>query len=235
MDANALDIAVLAVLLLSGLFAMMRGFVQEVLSIAGWIGAALVALYGLPLARPIALQYISSPTMADVAAGAALFLSTLLVLSIITHFIAKQVRGSMLGHLDRSLGFVFGLARGALIACLAYMVAVWLYQPSEGSAKEASGAKLPAWLTQAKTRPYLDQGARVISAALPEAYGIAETKAKQASEDAQRVIELNKTYNELIAPRPVPAGQQQPQQQNTAPAYGSTERKDMDRLIKSSQ
>lgn len=231
MDPNALDIAVLAVLLLSGLFAMMRGFVQEVLSIAGWIGAALVALYGLPSARPIAQQYIASPTMADIAAGAALFLSTLVVLSIITHFIAKQVRGSMLGHLDRSLGFVFGLARGALIACLAYMLAMFMYVPEQGSAKEASGVKLPAWITEAKTRPYLERGAVAISAVLPDAYGLAETKAKQAREDAETVMK----FNDLISPKPrgdqpTPASQQQ-----DAPAYGSSERKDLDRLIKSKQ
>jgi len=233
MDANALDIAVLAVLLLSGLFAMMRGFVQEVLSIAGWIGAALVTLYGLPQARPIALQYISSPTMADVAAGAALFLSTLLVLSIITHYIAKQVRGSMLSHLDRSLGFVFGLARGALIVCLAYMVAVWLYQPKEGSAKEAAGVKLPVWLTDAKTRPYLDLGADVIGAALPEAYGMAESRAKQVDESARKAIELNRAYNNLMSPKPL--GDQSTPANQATPSYSNSDRNDMNNAVRSNQ
>lgn len=228
MDANILDIAVLAVLLLSGLFAMMRGFVQEVLSIAGWIGAGFVALYGLPQARPIAAKYISSPTAADVAAGAALFLGTLVILSIITHFIARQVRGSMLGHLDRSLGFVFGLGRGALIACLAYMLALFIYTPEQGSAKEASGAKLPGWITEAKARPYLEQGAIVIGALLPEAYDMAD-KAKQAREDANTVMKANDIYKQMLAPKPR-GEQQQPGQQ--APTYSSSDRDAMNKLAK---
>jgi membrane protein required for colicin V production len=229
MDANLLDIAVLAVLLFSGLFAMMRGFVQETLSIAGWIGAGLVALYGLPQARPIAAKYISSPTMADVAAGAALFLGTLVILSIITHFIAKQVRGSMLGHLDRSLGFGFGLARGALIACLAYMLALFIYTPEQGSAKEASGAKLPGWITEAKARPYLERGAIAISALLPEAYDMAD-RAKQVREDANTVMKANEIYNKMLAPKP--RGEQQSgQPQNTAPTYSSSDRDAMNKLV----
>ncbi len=230
MDANVLDIAVLAVLLLSGLFAMMRGFVQEVLSIAAWIGAGLAALYGLAEARPIAQQYIANKAWADAAAGGALFLITLVVLSIITYFIARQVRGSMLSHLDRSLGFVFGLARGALIVCLAYMVAMFMYSPEQGSAKEASGAKLPAWIAQAKTRPYLEHGAVTISAVLPDAYALAETKAKQVGEGADAVLK----FNELMSPRPrgeQPGAAGQPQ--NTAPTYSSSDRKAMDQLYQS--
>lgn len=230
MDANIVDIAVIAILLLSGLFALMRGFVQEVLSVAGWIGAALVALYGLPEARPIAQKYISSPTMADIAAGGVLFLSTLVVLSIITHFIAKQVRGSMLSHLDRSLGFVFGLARGALIACLAYLLALFLYTPEPGSKKEAEGAALPSWLTAAKARPYLERGAIAISSVLPEAFDVAEARARQMRDGADAAVKLN----DLMSPKPR-NDQVTPASQPGAPAYGSSERKDMDRLFKSTQ
>jgi len=226
MDANVLDIAVLAVLLLSGLFAMMRGFVQEVLSIAAWVGAGLAALYGLPQARPFAQQYIGNKAWADAAAGGALFLITLVLLSIVTYFIAKQVKGSMLSHLDRSLGFVFGLARGALILCLAYMVAMFMFTPEQGSAKEASGAKLPMWISQAKSKPYLEHGAVTISTILPEAYDLAETKAKQARDDAETVIK----FNELLSPKPRGEQPAAGQPQNTAPAYSTSDRKAMDQL-----
>lgn len=230
MDANIVDIAVIAVLLLSGLFAMMRGFVQEVLSVAGWIGAALVALYGLPEARPIAQKYISSPTMADVAAGGVLFLVTLVVLSIITHFIAKQVRGSMLSHLDRSLGFVFGLARGALIACLAFLLALFLYTPEPGSKKEAEGAALPSWLTAAKSRPYLERGAIVISSVLPEAFDVAEARTRQMRDG----IEAGMKYQDLVSPKPR-SDKVTPASQPGSTGYDNSERKDMDRLIRSTQ
>ena len=89
---NYLDIIVLAVIALSALFAFARGFVKEALSIGAWIGAGLIALYGLPHARPFAKQFIANPTLAEIAAGAALFIVSLIVLSLVTSVIARRSR-----------------------------------------------------------------------------------------------------------------------------------------------
>ncbi|HMA52223.1 MAG TPA: CvpA family protein, partial [Magnetospirillaceae bacterium] len=102
---NSVDIAVIIVLLVSGVFALMRGFVYEVLAMAGWVLAALAALWGLPYIRPLIAPHISNPTIADVAGGAAIFLVVLLVSSFITHSISRQVRKSAVSAVDRSLGF----------------------------------------------------------------------------------------------------------------------------------
>jgi membrane protein required for colicin V production len=106
---------VVAIIVLSAGLAWMRGFVRELLSIGGWIAAGVATLFGLPLARPLANEKIPDPLFADIAAGVVIFVVTLIVCSIIGHFISKRVQGSMLGPVDRSLGLMFGLVRGALV------------------------------------------------------------------------------------------------------------------------
>ncbi|WP_142848695.1 CvpA family protein [Telmatospirillum sp. J64-1] len=220
----AVDVIVIAVLILSGLFAFMRGFVHEVLAITAWVGAAFAALYGLPLARPIAHQYIPTAWAADLAAGAVLFLVTLLILSILTKTISKQVRDSALNSVDRSLGFVFGLIRGALLASLAYMLALWLVDPSEH----------PRWLADAKSRPLMAQGAGMIQAMLPSEYNMGETQARRAADQTREALELKRAYDNLANPQPRQANPTPAPEQQT-PSYGASERRDMDRLFQSNQ
>jgi membrane protein required for colicin V production len=155
---NTLDIIVLAIIALSGLFAFARGFVREALSIGAWIGAALIAIYGFPLARPVARQLIGAPTIADIAAGVVLFLVPLILLTLVTAAIASRVKGSSLSALDRTLGFVFGHARGALIACLAFMAFSWAV-PQEKN--------WPDWALHARTRPFLTRGADMLEGVVP--------------------------------------------------------------------
>ncbi|WP_298721076.1 CvpA family protein [uncultured Ferrovibrio sp.] len=140
---NIVDLIVIVVLLLSALLALFRGFVKEVLSIAGWVAALAATYFLFPVARDIARSYIESRIFADIAAGAALFLPTLILCSIATHWISEQVRASAASAVDRSLGFLFGLARGALIVVVAWWIVDRLIPaPTQ-----------PAWLLEARTRP----------------------------------------------------------------------------------
>lgn len=219
-NLNAVDLAVVGILLVSGVLAFWRGFVHEVLSVTAWVGAAFAALYGLPLLRPFTRQYIEVDWIADAATGGAIFLVTLLVLSLITHAVARRVRGSALNGVDRSLGFVFGLARGAFLVCLAYMFGVWLMDDD----------KPPEWLETARTQPLMDRGAHLIQYLLPDEYGRTEAMAKRAAEEARRAAEAERTYRQLTAPRPRGGGDE-----TSRPGYGEAERQDMNRLIESNQ
>jgi membrane protein required for colicin V production len=144
---NALDIAMIAVLVLSGLGGFLRGFVQSVLAIAAWVGAALVTLYGFAHAAPIARDYISQRLVADLAAGVVLFVGSLVVLAFVRHRIANVVRASALSALDRSLGFVFGVAFGAALLCVAYFGASWAAGPRQN---------WPDWAREAKGLPVVE-------------------------------------------------------------------------------
>lgn len=140
---NIVDLIVIVVLLLSALLALFRGIVKEVLSILGWVAALAATYFLFPVARDIARSYIESRIFADIAAGAALFLPTLILCSLATHWISEQVRASAVSAVDRSLGFLFGLARGALIVVVAWWVADRLIPPPTQ----------PVWLLEARTRP----------------------------------------------------------------------------------
>ena len=126
MPITLLDIIVLAVMLLSGLLAMIRGFMREILSIAAWGAAALTTLYAYQKLLPTAKTYFNNETVAAVAVVAGVFILTLIVVSIITVRISDMILDSRIGALDRTLGFLFGLARGLLIMVVAFLFFAWL-------------------------------------------------------------------------------------------------------------
>ncbi len=215
---NALDLAVLAVVLLSAIFAFARGFVRETLSIAAWVGAALITLYGFNRVYPIIARFVTAPLLADLITGAGLFLVSLIVLTILTSSMARFVQSSALSPIDRTLGLVFGLLRGGILVSLAYLVLdVSLPQNDR-----------PAWVQQAKTEPLLAQGAELIRTVLPKSL---QLKGVAAVDDAQRTLEQAKearrAMGALTTPAPPPASPDRDQ----APSYKPGDRRDLDRLF----
>ena len=214
---TAADGAVAVVLLLSGLLAFARGLVHEVLSVGAWIGAAAAVVFGLPLVRPAARALITEPLLADVAGGAVLFILSLIVLSLITRAIARGVKSSQLNAVDRSLGFAFGLARGALIVCLAYVAISWL----------VPAAEQPAWLRQAKSLPLIETGAAWLTG-LVHRHAKSEQTVDTAREHMRKVLERERMVRDIIAPEPrAPVN-------NPASAdkgYSERERRELERLL----
>lgn len=196
LSINVFDMVALAVLLLSAVLAFFRGFVHEVLSITAWVGAALSALYGFPYARPKAHELIPIPMVADVAAAVAVFLVVLLILSMVTRTISKQVQGSALNSVDRSLGFLFGLVRGAVVLSIAYVVLSWVIPDP---------AARPDWMRYAKSGPLLESGASLLRSMVPPSLLSAEERARlatvEAQERARQAVELKQTYDRLTQPR----------------------------------
>lgn len=154
---NGFDLVVIGVVVLSGLFALMRGLVKEVFSIVSWVGAALAALYGYAYVLPFVDSLVSPAWLASVVTGAGLFLISLIVLGMVATLISGAVRKTSAGALDRSFGFLFGLARGALIVCAAWLLVSRVMTPSE----------LPVWLKDARTLPLVDRGANALGGFIP--------------------------------------------------------------------
>ncbi len=233
-DFNPADLAVVGLIAVSGLFAFFRGLVREVLAVFAWVGAALVAVYGLPYARPYARQYIESEPLANGVAAVAIFLVALFFLAMISHAISNRVQDSALNAVDRTLGFLFGLARGAVLVCLGYLVIEWAL----------AGSDKPDWLRSAKSLPFVERGAATIRRLLP-----ADPKdaAAQAIEDAKRKAQqLNddrKTFERLVSPTPTRAEAAKPDAAQPAKAgappaaqgYNPNERRDIDRIIRNTQ
>ncbi|WP_246252536.1 CvpA family protein [Ancylobacter pratisalsi] len=159
MDLTLLDIILIAVMVISGLLAMVRGLVREVFAIASWVIAAGVTLYGYPLVLPYAKQHIANDTFAMAATVGAVFLLTLLIVSIITVRISDLVLDSRIGALDRTLGFLFGLARGFLIMVVALLFFNWLVQNEQGQ---------PDWIRDARSKVVLQSAGDWLISVLPE-------------------------------------------------------------------
>jgi membrane protein required for colicin V production len=140
MPITLLDIVLILVMLISGLLAMVRGFMREVLSITAWILAAAATLYSYGKLLPFAKQYFNSDIVAAIVVVGGVFLLTLLVVSVFTIRISDMVLDSRVGALDRTLGFLFGLARGLIIVVIAFQFFIWLV-PDRSQPQWVKGAK----------------------------------------------------------------------------------------------
>ncbi len=159
MPITILDLVLLAVMLISGLLAMVRGFMREILSIASWGAAALVTLYSYQKLLPTAKAYFNnSDTIASVAVIAGVFIGTLIVVSIITIRISDMILDSRIGALDRTMGFLFGLARGLLIVVVAFLFFAWLVPAKQR----------PDWVSSAKSLTMLQSTGDWLMSLLPD-------------------------------------------------------------------
>ncbi len=124
-----IDGVVAVVVILSAILAYSRGLVREVLAIAGWVVAAIVAFIFAPRAEPLVREI---PVLSDflggscelsiIAAFAGVFAIALIVMSIFTPLFAGAVQRSALGGIDQGLGFLFGVLRGAVLIAVAILV-----------------------------------------------------------------------------------------------------------------
>jgi membrane protein required for colicin V production len=131
MPLTLLDFILIGIMLISGLLALMRGFTREVLSLLAW-GVAAVAAYfatkqqGLIDFAMKNVPYLDKDILAQIAVGAAAFVVVLIIVSIISVKISDFVVDSAAGAFDRTLGFIFGLARGFVFVAIAYLFYGWL-------------------------------------------------------------------------------------------------------------
>ena len=158
MPITLLDVLLIVVMLISGLLAMIRGFMREVLSIAAWGIAAAAAIFLSPRITPLVQGYVSSDKIAQAVAIGGVFLVTLLIVSIITVRLSDMVLDSRVGALDRTMGFLFGLGRGLIIVVVAFLFFAWLV-PDRSQ---------PDWVRGAKSRVVLQGTGHWLMSMLPD-------------------------------------------------------------------
>jgi len=157
MSVTMLDAIVALVVLISAFLAMVRGFSREVLSLASWGLAVLVAVFAYPHVLPHVSPYISNEMIALVVTLAGIFIVALLIISLLTMKVADLIIDSRIGALDRALGLIFGLARAGLILAVAALFSNELIRPENR----------PSWIEQAASKPTLDQMAARLKHVLP--------------------------------------------------------------------
>ena len=213
---NLTDLVVVAILVLSGLFAFLRGFVRELLVLLSWVVAGIATYVGLPLIQPMMRNLITIEVVADIAGGLLIFLTVLIGLSIVAHFASRPIHGSELQPLNRSLGFIFGILRGALIVSSLWL-AVDYFVPSKD---------WPPTLREARTMPLIEHGASLLAGFIPEEIRKESSSFGALRDDAEAA---ERAYQLLIAPPSKDAAAEDNQ------GYRDAERANMERLIESAQ
>jgi membrane protein required for colicin V production len=237
---NFLDLIILGVIGLSALLAFSRGFIKEMLSILGWIGAVIATVALFSPVRQVVRQYIAEPLLADIAAGIGIFVVTLILCGMLNHWVSAQVRSNGLGALDRSLGLVFGLVRGSVIVCAAYILLTF-FQPNR--------AELPDMVNEARLLPIVERGSAFILTLLPD--DLLKTGQDAINQGLNAVEQGRLVGNayQSIAPTPnttnavgteptgtkAGVGTQVPSGQDDGSGYKDAERNDLNRLIQGSQ
>jgi membrane protein required for colicin V production len=155
MPISWLDVILITVMLISGFLAMVRGFTREVLSIFSWAMAAVAALYLTPKYSGLLSPYINNPSIAQIAFAAGVFVVTLIVVSLITFRISDSVLDSRVGALDRTFGFIFGLARGFLLVAIVFILFTALARDQ------------PDWVRNARSYAILQSTQVAIESLLP--------------------------------------------------------------------
>ena len=215
---NALDLAVIGIVALSAVFAFARGFVREALSIVAWVGAAAITLYGFNWVYAQVEPRVHNPLLSQVIAGLGLFVISLIVLTIMTGIVARAVRATGLSPIDRTLGFIFGLARGALLVCLAYLALDFVPPPDR-----------PEWIREAKSTHFLQQGADELRRFFPEALRVKSVEAiDSATKALSPAVEADRAMRALT--NPAPAAAPKPESAPT-PSYRPGDQRALDRVI----
>lgn len=144
------DIIVLLLIGIGAITGFFRGFVQEVLTLTAWI-FALFAIHYLHTPMTTFLEpKIGTPSGASVLAFAVLLLVPYGAFKLIASWAGTKSRNSVLGPIDRVLGFGFGAIKGIIVAVMAFSVLVLGYDIAWGI-----GGR-PTWITQARTYPFIN-------------------------------------------------------------------------------
>jgi membrane protein required for colicin V production len=205
------DIIILAIVVLSAAFAFSRGLVREALSIAAWVLAAIGAFYAFPYVVPYADRFLPKGAVANAVAALGVFIIALAVLHVIARALASRVKNSPLSTVDRTLGLLFGLARGLVLACVAYMAVAFFMHANEPQ---------PHWLAGSRTIPYLAAGAERLEQLFSRAAHSNGPGPATVEKEAEKAISAFTNPASSPAPHPV-----------DEPLYTPGEQRDLNRLI----
>ena len=212
------DGIVIGVVLISSVLALLRGFTNEILSILAWVVGAIAALWLFPYLTPVLRDYIPTPWLAAVVSAIAIFFAAYAVVALFTSRWSDSLMElhDRAALLDRTLGFVFGVARGLLIVSVAYLFFVWLVQDPVDQ---------PGWIRNAKLRPMVESTASLLFTLAPE-----ETRRSRFSDVPPVTLKSTKPST---PPNGGSSGGNSGADKTPSPGYNNSERRGLDRLFES--
>ncbi len=197
--AAIFDLGVVLILLISAGVSFFRGFIREVLTIVGVIGGALAALmFGkhlIPTTRGWFgivegtdpgkfMDMIPKEIAADFSAYALIFITVFIVLQLASHFFSMVIAAIGLGPVDRTLGVIFGLARGLLFVGIMYMLVLFFGIMDMKAPGEQEKTYREKYFSSSKTLFYVEGTANWLRGFLPNS----PEEAKESTSDKLKAI-----------------------------------------------
>ncbi len=177
---NSFDYIVIAIIVISTLFAFFNGFLRTFFSLLGWIVAAVISIYALPYTAPIAEKYVNNEILANMFATTGSFISAAIVMAIFNMVILSFLSNLRGGFFDRLLGLLFGFARGTIFVLIiffaTYHISPMLFKSSnvkslDDEIEQTQSSKeeyLPKFLTNAATYDILKKSHDTVIYFVPE-------------------------------------------------------------------
>ena len=152
---NWADFLIVAIIGVSALLSVLRGFVREAFALCGWIAGGWLALTFGPAGAQLLSDHIAAPSLRYAISGLVLFFAALVAAALIARFFGAVVDRTGLTGTDRTLGMLFGAARGAVVVTILVLLAHLTPLPQD-----------PWWSEAALIEPF-EQGARELRRFLP--------------------------------------------------------------------
>lgn len=231
-----IDIVVAVVVIASALISFMRGFIREVLTIAGVVCGILAAVFIGPTFAPTVrgwfgagpgqepeklFDIIPMEIVADATTYGVIFIAVVIVISVLSHFMSGAAKAVGLGPVDRTLGVIFGVARALVLLALVYLP---FHLLMDDKRKEDLFAG-------SNTHYFIERIAATMAAYLPESDEVkeeADDLIKKKLED-QDLLGLGKKDPEK--PDPAPEGEASPAPEKDGAGYGDEQREKLEKLF----
>lgn len=151
MALTSLDVLVLLAVVGAAVLGAWRGFVTEVLALFAWVAmVAALKLFHISLAAAL-VGVVGTAAGAAVLAFAIIVGVTYIGGKLVARAIGNRTKTSILGPVDRALGFGFGALKGLILASLGFLLVTLVIDTVGGGA-----ARRPAWMVKSRTYPLLN-------------------------------------------------------------------------------
>jgi membrane protein required for colicin V production len=229
-----IDILVGAVLVISAIIAFLRGFVREALTIAGIVGGVAAAYavgpaFSVHMDRWLGVQESVEPkrlfgvvpydVLSDVLSYGLIFLAVVIAISILSQMVSKSARALGLGPIDRTLGVVFGLLRGAVLLALLYLPLSLLVDTQTKA----------EWFEGSRSYVYLEKASTYMAATFLPAES-REKLAEQAGKLGEN-LDAREKLQAIDVLRGAPDEAAPPPAEQSGPGYNQEFREHMDELF----
>lgn len=153
---TAFDITVLIIVGIGAIAGFLRGFVQEVLALVAWVVAIIAIRYFHSDLSGILLEYLGTPTSSAILAFALLLLVPYGFIKLMARKAGEKSRQSVLGPIDRLLGFGFGALKGMIVVVMGFSLLVLGYDTFWGEEGR------PEWITEGRAYPFINAGSEAL-------------------------------------------------------------------------